>query len=114
MLTLGTLGAVWLLVERPQAVNLDRLDADSAPETRDFHALPDIAETALPREQDPSSTPVLRVVEDFHMLDLDSGWLRYDDGTVMVTRDGGTSSALPLRKSSRMAAISTIHVNQKQ
>lgn len=88
-LTLAALGTVWLLVERPQAANM--ANADTAPAARDVHAPPGMAEAAHPAEQEPEETPARRVIEDFHMLDLDSGWLRYEDGAVMVTRDGGAT-----------------------
>jgi len=78
------LGAAWLLFER---LPKNLLEMDSMAETAD--SSPDMTETDLPVEQDTEQTPVRRVIEDFHMLDLDSGWLRYEDGAVMVTRDGG-------------------------
>ena len=40
-------------------------------------------------EPEPEPEPVRRAIVDFRMLDLDTGWFRYEDGTVMVTEDGG-------------------------
>ena len=80
------LGAAWLLFDR---LPKNLLEMGSKAETADSQTSPDMTETDLPVEQDTEQTPVRRVIEDFHMLDLDSGWLRYEDGVVMVTRDGG-------------------------
>jgi len=47
------------------------------------------AETAFAAEPEPE--PAKRTIVDFRMLDLDTGWYRYDDGTFMVTEDGGVT-----------------------
>lgn len=39
----------------------------------------------------PEPESVKRTIVDFRMLDLDTGWFTYDDGTVMVTADGGVT-----------------------
>jgi hypothetical protein len=81
------LGAVWLLFGRPPAWNAP--DPDAVPGTADLQAAPDMTEADPPVDQQMAQTPARRVIEDFHMFDLDSGWLRYEDGVVMVTTDGG-------------------------
>jgi len=87
------LGAVWLLLEYRPAT--DAKHADAAPENADLLAPPETPEAQLPTGQgatEPATQePIRRIIEDFHMLDLDSGWLRYDDGSLMATRDGGAT-----------------------
>jgi len=37
----------------------------------------------------PAPTPTPRTIADFNMVDLNHGWVRYSDGSVRVTEDGG-------------------------
>lgn len=43
----------------------------------------------MPSASQADVAPPVQDIIDFRMLDLDSGWYRYADGTTMVTEDGG-------------------------
>jgi len=51
----------------------------------------DQAAAVMKPEPEPEPEPAKRTIVDFRMLDLDSGWFRYEDGVVMVTGDGGVT-----------------------
>ena len=79
--------AVWLLSDLLAGQGLGSGGAGRAADAGE----PDSgrAETAFAAEPEPE--PAKRTIVDFRMLDLDTGWYRYDDGTFMVTEDGGVT-----------------------
>lgn len=67
--------AAWLLYDP----RFDRLPS----------AAPEAAQSPAATAEASNSTPPVREIEDFRMLDLDVGWFRYADGVRMITDDGG-------------------------
>jgi len=80
------LAGVWLAV-----VWLTDPGRDGQRQVADGGELSGQAEPVLADEPVPEPEPVKRTIVDFRMLDLDTGWYEYDDGTVMVTGDGGVT-----------------------
>lgn len=74
-------GAAWLLYER--------LAATGMPGSAVLHPSPAVTGEAPLAEQDAAQPP--RAIAEFRMIDLDTGWMRYEDGVVMVTHDSGES-----------------------